>query len=82
MTNNKEDLSLVILLFIIIAIVTFLPNSHPPHTEVYYKSHIVEQGETLSGIVEEYGGSLGRTKAVNPSVIMPGEKIVVVIEGR
>lgn len=81
MNNNKEDLSLVILLIIIISIVTFLPNTHPPKTEVYYKIHIVKRGETLSGIVKYYGGNLKKTQGIHPSpVVMPGEKISVVVE--
>jgi LysM repeat protein len=82
MNEDRQNLILVFLaLFVAIALLV-IPNNDIPKT--YTESHIVKQGETLSEIVEEYGGNLKKTQALipNPNVIMPGQKISVVIEGR
>lgn len=84
--NNiqRENLILYILAFIVAIILPFIPNNDIPKHEVYYESHVVKEGETLSQIVEQYGGNLKKSQALNPNpnVIMPGEVVNVVIEGR
>jgi hypothetical protein len=82
MNEDRENLILVFLaLFVSIALLVIPNNDIPKH---YTESHIVKQGECLSEIVEEYGGSLKRTQSLipNPNVIMPGEEIEIVVEGR
>lgn len=82
MTNNEKDMLILLFFALVVAIaLSIIPNSHPPRTELYYKTHIVEQGETLGEIVEEYHGSLKKTLAEHPnSYVIPGERVRVVIE--
>lgn len=82
MTNEaKELLALIILTIATLIFVIALPNHDIPQTESYFQSHTVREGETLSEIVEQYGGSLKSTLAEHPNtVIMPGEKVLVFIE--
>jgi len=84
MTNNDKDILILLFWGVVVTLfLTLYPNSHPTLTQTYYESHTVRQGETLSQIVEKYHGSLKSTLVEHPSpVVMPGEKLRVVIEGR
>lgn len=81
--NDRDNLILTLFAVIVAISLLVIPNNDIPKHEVYYESHVVKEGETLSQIVEEYGGNLKKTQAEHPSsVIMPGEKIEVVVERR
>jgi LysM repeat protein len=80
MNEDRENLILIFLAAVVSISLLVIPNNDIP--KYYTESHIVKQGETLSQIIEEYGGNLKRTQALipNPNVIMPGEEIQVVIQ--
>lgn len=79
MTNNDKDM--LILGFWASVVIIFLVFIHHdiPKTQTYYESHTVRQGETLSEIVELYKGSLIKSQAINSNVIMPGQRVQIVV---
>ena len=83
MTEETKDMLILGFWFAVVVIFLALTHTDIPKPQTVYESHTVKPGETLSEIVDRYHGSLVKTQGEHPSsVVMPGEKIQVVIEGR
>lgn len=79
---TRQDKDILILGFWGAVVIIFLVLTHhdTPKTQTYYESHTVRQGETLSEIVKLYKGSLKKSQAINSNVIMPGQRVQIVVE--